>query len=95
MEKKVIKKNILISYFGYEHDQLEYKLQDKTFIASFGKDAKTKGYLSRLSPNAIKRTDIWRPSVALASYPDLKFDDYYLLYSGLRGPMRITFDEVV
>ena len=95
MEKKSSKKNILISYFGYEHDQLEYKLQDKTFIASFGKDAKTKGYLSRLSPKDIKRTDIWRPSVALASYPDLKFDDYYLLYSGLRGPMRITFDEVV
>ncbi len=95
MEKKAIKKNILISYFGYEHDQLEYKVQDRTFLASFGKDAKTKGYLSRLSPKDIKRTDIWRPSVALASYPDLKFDDYYLLYSGLRGPMRRTFDEVV
>ena len=95
MEKKAIKKNILISYFGYEHDQLEYKVQDRTFLASFGKDAKTKGYLSRLSPKDIKRTDIWRPSVALASYPDLKFDDYYLLYSGLRGPMQRTFDEVV
>ena len=95
MEKKSIKKNILISYFGYEHDQLEYKVQDRTFLASFGKDAKTKGYLTRLSPKDIKRTDIWRPSVALASYPDLKFDDYYLLYSGLRGPMQRTFDEVV
>ena len=95
MEKKAIKKNILISYFGYEHDQLEYKVQDRTFLASFGKDAKTKGYLTRLSQKDIKRTDIWRPSVALASYPDLKFDDYYLLYSGLRGPMRRTFDEVV
>ena len=94
MEKKAIKKNILISYFGYEHDQLEYKVQDRTFLASFGKDAKTKGYLSRLSPKDIKRTDIWRPSVALASYPDLKFDDYYLLYSGLKGAMLKTFNEV-
>ena len=54
-----------------------------------------KGFVWLSSPKDIKRTDIWRPSVALASYPDLKFDDYYLLYSGLRGPMRRTFDEVV
>ncbi len=95
MEKKAIKKNILISYFGYEHDQLEYKVLDRTFLASFGKDARTRGYLSSLSPKDIKRTDIWRPSVALASYPDLKFDDYYLLYSGLKGSMLKTFNEVV
>lgn len=88
-------KNILISYFGYEHDQLDHKIQDRTFLSRFGKDMKTKGFLLKKDPSHIKRTDIWRPSVALASYPDLHFDEYYILYSGLKDNMQETFDEVV
>jgi len=56
MEKKAIKKNILISYFGYEHDQLEYKVQDRTFLASFGKTSSgltSGGLLSRSLPTLI------------------------------------------
>ena len=88
-------KNILISYFGYEHDQLDHKIQDRTFLSRFGKDQKTKGFLLKKDLSDIKRTDIWRPSVALASYPDLHFNEYYILYSGLRDNMQETFDEVV
>ena len=88
-------KNILISYFGYEHDQLKHKIQDKEFLRRFGKNSKTQGYLLEMDPADIKRTDIWRPSVALASYPNLQFDEYYLLFSGLKGDMRKTFNEVV
>ena len=88
-------KKILISYFGYEHDQLKHKIQDKEFLRRFGKDSKTQGYLLDKDPADIKRTDIWRPSVALASYPNLHFDEYYLLFSGLKGDMHKTFNEVV
>ena len=88
------KKKILISYFGYEHDQLGHKIQDRTFLSRFGKDMKTRGYLLKKDLTSIMRTDIWRPSVALASYPDLKFAKYYLLYSNLKGEMQATFDEV-
>lgn len=90
-----MEKNILISYFGYEHDQLKHKIQDKEFLRRFGKNSKTQGYLLEMDPADIKRTDIWRPSVALASYPNLQFDEYYLLFSGLKGDMRKTFNEVV
>ncbi len=88
------KKKILISYFGYEHDQLGYKIQDRTFLSRFGKDMKARGYLLKKDIASIKRSEIWRPSVALASYPDLKFARYYLLYSNLKGEMQATFDEV-
>ncbi|MBQ6006991.1 MAG: sigma 54-interacting transcriptional regulator [Kiritimatiellae bacterium] len=88
------KTKILISYFGYEHDQLAHKIQDRTFLSRFGRNQKTIGFLLKRGVDTIKRTDIWRPSVALASYPDLHFDDYYLLYSGLKGNMQTIFEEV-
>ena len=95
MEKANAEKTrILISYFGYEHDQLGYKIQDRTFLSRFGKDMKTRGYLLKKDKTPITRTDIWRPSVALASYPNLRFDKYYLLYGNLKDEMRTTFDEV-
>ena len=57
-------KKILISYFGYEHDQLKHKIQDKEFLRRFGKDSKTQGYLLDKDPADIKRTDIQRTDIS-------------------------------
>ena len=75
-------KKVLISFLSYDQDSWEYKKEDVSFMRSFYPD----------EPERIPQSadEIWRPSVALAqlhdldgAYPDLLFDDYYLLWDGL------------
>ena len=77
------KKKVLISFLSYDQDSWEYKKEDISFRRSFYPDEPEK------MPQSAD--EIWRPSVALAqlhdldgTYPDLIFDDYYLLWDGLK-----------
>lgn len=80
--------NVLISHYGYEQDQLAYKIQDRRFIARFGHEVEElaeRWLQNQANPDSNLdrelRNRIWRPSVALASYGKLKFNKYYLLYN--------------
>ena len=93
--------NVLISHYGYEQDQLAHKIQDRRFIARFGRE------VERLAEQWLQhqanpdpqldcelRNKIWRPSVALASYPDLKFDEYYLLYNIAKNQRKDQIEKL-
>ncbi len=94
-------KNVLISHYGYEQDQLAHKIQDRRFIARFGRE------VERLAERWLQhqanpdpqldcelRNKIWRPSVALASHHDLKFDEYYLLYNIAKNQRKDQIEKL-
>ena len=93
--------NVLISHYGYEQDQLAHKIQDRRFIARFGRE------VERLAERWLQhqanpdpqldcelRNKIWRPSVALASYPDLIFNEYYLLYNKAKNQRKDQIEKL-
>ena len=94
-------KNVLISHYGYEQDLLAHKIQDRRFIARFGRE------VERLAEQWLQhqanpdpqldcelRNKIWRPSVALASYPDLRFNEYYLLYNKAKNQRKDQIEKL-
>ena len=96
-------KNVLVSHYGFEQDLLEHKIQDRRFIARFGRDVEALADRWTQSQRQGKpdleldrelRNKIWRPSVALASDPDLRFDTYYLLYNTAKNMKKDRFDKL-
>ena len=99
----MVTKNVLVSHYGFEQDLLEHKIQDRRFIARFGRDVEV--LADRWTQNQRQgkpdpeldrelRNKIWRPSVALASDPDLRFDTYYLLYNTAKTMKKDRFDRL-
>ena len=81
-------KKVLISFLSYDQDSWEVKKLDESFMKSFYPDDPGR------TPQSAD--EIWRPSVALAQlhgldkdYPDLTFDDYYLLWDGLEKHKKL------
>lgn len=96
--------NILISHYGFEQDQLDHKIQDRRFIARFGHEveALTEKWIQSQRAGKLDskldrelRNKIWRPSVALASYPDLRFSKYYLLYNTVKNQKRDRIENLI
>ena len=96
-------KNVLISHYGFEQDQLDHKIQDRRFIARFGHEVEVLAEKWIQSQRAGKldskldrelRNKIWRPSVALASYPELQFNTYYLLYNKAKNQRKEQIEKL-
>ena len=101
MEKKRTK--VLISHYGFEQDQLAYKIQDRRFIARFGRDVEQLAQRWLQNPenpdpelDRVLRNKIWRPSVALAASndPKFKFDEYYLLYNVAKNQKKDRIEKL-
>ena len=99
MDKK--KKKVLISHYGFEQDQLAYKIQDRRFIARFGREVEQLARQWLQNPenpdpkvDCLLRNKIWRPSVALAANKNLKFDEYYLLYNVAKNQKKERIDKL-
>ncbi len=96
-------KNVLISHYGFEQDQLNHKIQDRRFIARFGHEVEVLAEKwiqsqreGKLDPKLDRelRNKIWRSSVALASYPELQFNTYYLLYNKAKNQRKEQLEKL-
>ena len=94
---------ILISHYGFEQDQLAYKIQDRRFIARFGREVEQLAQRWLQNPknpdpelDRDLRNKIWRPSVALAANNNLnfKFDKYYLLYNVAKNQKKERIEKL-